>query len=127
LIRELEPQDFLPSTERRTEPRTAPKSNRTIQLLPCRATKHWAFQNADCSPRGLGLLVAEPMAVGQQFLVKLRTPKGLRLLLYTVQQVSPATAGARGRYRLGAHFSGFAAQEFDEDPQTILEAILREE
>ena len=30
----------------------------------------------------------------------------------------------RSRYRIGARFSGFAAQEFEDDPQKVMDALL---
>ena len=116
----LEPKDFQ---ENRTEPRTP--ASRTIDILPCQATREWKFTSAelcDCSLHGLALLMSEPMAVGQQFLVKLRLPSGVRLLLYTVHNCS---AWEKSRYRVGARFSGFAAQEMDEDLQKVLEALVK--
>jgi len=100
MTRELKPEDFFPpDQDRRSEPRLSPDSPRVIQLLPCRASKDWKFITADvidCSLHGLGILLDEPLEVGHQFLVKLRTAKHLRMLLYTVQQ---STRGPRGRYR----------------------------
>jgi hypothetical protein len=61
------------------------------------------------------------MEVGQQFLVKFKAGDGrLRLLLYTVQNCAPQD---RARYRIGARFSGFAAQEFDEDLQSVVDGL----
>jgi hypothetical protein len=66
-------------------------------------------------------MLPEPMEVGQQFLVKLKPGDGrLRLLLYTVQNCAQQD---RARYRIGARFSGFAAQEFEEDLQTVLDGL----
>ena len=97
---------------------------RTIEVLPCQATStHWTFIPAeltDCSLHGMGLLLSERMDVGQQFLVKLQAPDRLRLLLYTVQN---CVHQDRTRYRIGARFSGFAAQQFDEDLQTVLDGL----
>ena len=115
----LVPSDF--TENRRSEPRIPVA--RTIDILPCRATTaRWEFARgelADCSLHGLSVLLPQPMDVGQQFLVKLQTPGRVRLLLYTVHNCSPAAR----RYRIGARFTGFAAQEFDEDLQLVLEAL----
>jgi hypothetical protein len=119
--RELLPNDFREN--RRSELRVA--VTRTIEVLPCRATSTspWRFTTAeltDCSLHGVGLVLSEPMDVGQQFLLKLKLPDRLRLLLYMVQN---SVAQDRSRYRIGARFSGFAAQEFDEDLQTVLDGL----
>ena len=125
MTRALLPNDFR--QDARSEPRLA--VTRTIEVLPCRATTTptWRFTTAelsDCSLHGVGLLLSKPMDVGQQFLLKLKAPDRLRLLLYTVQN---CVAQDRSRYRIGARFSGFAAQEIDEDLQTILDALSRED
>jgi hypothetical protein len=115
----LVPADF--AENRRSEPRIA--ARRTIELLPCRATtSRWSFisaELADCSLHGLSVVVDDPMDVGHQFLVKLHSPPRRRLLLYTVQNCT----AVGGRHRLGARFSGFAAQEFDEDLRVVLDAL----
>jgi len=123
--RELLPNDFREN--RRSESRVA--VTRTIEVLPCRATSAapWRFTTAeltDCSLHGVGLVLSEQMDVGQQFLLKLKLPDRLRLLLYIVQNcVAQDRSRYRSRYRIGARFSGFAAQEFDEDLQTVLDGL----
>ncbi|MGB7161059.1 MAG: PilZ domain-containing protein [Tepidisphaeraceae bacterium] len=120
MTRKLAPDDFAPN--RRAEPRLA--AARTIEVLPCKATAtQWGFMPAeltDCSLHGLGLLLPEPMDVGQQFLAKLKARDRVRLLLYTVHNCAQQD---RSRYRIGARFSGFAAQEFDEDLQAVLDGL----
>ena len=128
MSRKLGPDDFAPN--RRAEPRLA--VTRTIEILRCSASaagsSPWRFMPAEltaCSLHGVGLLLHEALDVGQQFLIKLKTPDRLRLLLYTVQNCAfRDTVRAGGpRYRIGARFSGFAAQEFDEDLQTVLDGL----
>ena len=117
--RGLEPHSFQ---ENRSEPRTP--VTRTIDVLPCQARREWKFISAeitDCSLHGLGLISTEPIEVNQQFLVKLKLQKGVRMLLYTVHNCS---LWERTRYRIGAKFSGFAAQEFDEDLKEVLESLV---
>lgn len=120
----LVPGDFI--SNRRAEPRI--HVVRTIDILPCRAIgpTAWEFRRAeltDCSLHGLGLLLPDPMDPGEQFLAKLRTRDRLRLLLYTVQ-----SSLQQGRaYRIGARFSGFAAQEFEEDLQVVVDGLLAKE
>jgi hypothetical protein len=116
----LEPKDFR---DNRAEPRTA--IARLIDILPCQATAQWKFISAeitDCSLHGIALILNDPMSVGQQFLVKLRLPSGVRLLLYTVHNCTPME---KAKHRVGARFSGFAAQEMDEDLQKVLEALVK--
>src|SRR5687768_2862601 len=116
----LTPGDFRPN--RRGEERTA--LARRLDVLPCAATGDWKFlvtEMTDCSPHGLGILAAEPMAVGAQFLVKLRVGGSVRMLLYTVRNCAPAD---RARHRIGARFSGLAATELNEDPAEVLRALL---
>jgi hypothetical protein len=118
--RGLEPKSFQ---ENRTEARTP--CTRTIDVLPCQARRDWKFITAeitDCSLHGLGLISTEPIEVNQQFLVKLKLQKGVRMLLYTVHNCA---LWERTRYRIGAKFSGFAAQEFDEDLKDVLESLVK--
>jgi len=122
MSRALRPSDF---DERRTEPRTP--CARKIDILPCHARKEWKFVTGnllDCSRGGLAVLLAEPMEVGQQFLVKLRLDDDVKLLVYTVHNCSK---WERSNYRVGARFSMFAAQHVDEDPQKVMDALLRGE
>jgi hypothetical protein len=119
--RGLAPQDFK---EQRSEPRT--KCTRTIDLLPCTATREWKFLPAeltDCSLHGLGIILGEPLAPEHQFLVKLRVHGGVKLLIYTVHNCIPCD---KSKFRIGARFSGFAAQEFDQDHEAVLNALIKE-
>ena len=116
--------DFKPARgdERRSEPRHA--KGRPIQLLPCFAKDNWEFVWAeliDCSERGLGLVLDQPLKAGEQFLVKLRLAKVI-LLLYTVRHCEPAGR----KFRVGAQFSGIAADAYHGDTRAILEALLAE-
>jgi hypothetical protein len=120
----LVPNDFVEN--RRSEPRV--RAVRTIEVLPCRATSTspWRFlpgELTDCSLHGLGSVLPEPLDVGQQFLVKLQTPGRVRLLIYTVQNCTPS---GRSGHRVGGRFTGFAAQEFDEDLRVVIDALLAE-
>ena len=123
LPRELRPTDF--QENRRTEPRTP--CARVIDILPCRASKEWKFiacELSDCSLHGLGVISLQPIEVGQQFLVKLKMAAGIKLLLYTVHN---CTAWERSNYRIGARFSGFAAEEYSGDLEKLMEALIREQ
>ena len=122
MTRSLEPTDFQ---EKRKEPRTS--CRRLIDILPCQAHKDWKFitgELIDCSRGGLAVLLPEPMEVGHQFLVKLRVGGNIKLLVYTVHN---CCKWERSNYRVGAKFSTFAAQHVDEDPDTLLKALLRGE
>ena len=121
--RELQPKDF--EENRRSEPRTP--CVRVVDILPCRATKVWKFltcELTDCSLHGLSVVSLQPMDLGQQFLVKLKISGSVKLLLYTVHN---CTAWERSNYRIGARFSGFAAQEYGEDLQKVMEALIRDQ
>ena len=124
MSRGLQPKDFADSAQnRRVEARRAGAV--CIDILPCRAVKDWKFipcEVVDCSLHGLGIVSPEPMEVGQQFLAKLHLPRGIRMLIYTVQNCTKATSNS---HRIGSHFSGFAAQELDEDLKTVLETLAK--
>lgn len=118
--RGLKPGDFQ---EGRREPRVS--CSTIVDLLPCQARGAWKFTSAevtDCSLSGIGLIVNEPIEVNQQFMIKLKLPTGVRVLIYTVHNCDH---WERSRYRIGAKFSGFAAQAFDEDPASVMEAIVK--
>ena len=123
MANELNPKDF--ADNRRGEPRT--KGSRMLSILPCRSGGDWKFINAelvDCSLSGLGLLMSMEMPIGAQFLAKLRVNDSLKMLLYTVQNCR--SAGGRN-YRIGARFSGYTAEQSQENPERILEALLKGE
>lgn len=118
--RALVPGDFK---ETRSEPRTP--CVRQIDILPCMSAKNWHFIPAelrDCSPHGLAIVMSDRMEEGQEFLVKLSLPRGVKLLIYTVEN---CTTWERSRFRIGARFSGFAAQEVEEDLETVLAALAK--
>jgi hypothetical protein len=110
--------------DRRSESRVP--AQRVIRVMPCAARANWGFRDADlldCSCRGLALLAREPMTVPEQFLVPLKLKK-VEMLIYTVRSCQPCE---RGRFRIGAEFSGFTATACPEEPATILNALLRGE
>lgn len=111
--------------ENRVEPRT--RTLRSIDVLPCRAVKDWKFipcLMVDCSLHGIALVAPEPMEAGEQFLVKLVLPQGVRLLVYTVQN---STNAEKNKHRIGARFSGLAAQGLDVDLATVLAEFAKKE
>ena len=122
MVRALHPNDFEGTTANRRAEERRPGAL-AIDILPCRAQKDWKFikcEVIDCSLHGLGIVCPEPMEIGQQFLAKLHLPRGIRLLVYTVQNCAKAGPAS---HRIGGHFSGFAAQELDEDLKTVLETL----
>src|SRR5436309_3081633 len=79
-----------PIANRREEARFPAKG--VIRYLPTRAAKSWRFLTAqllDCSAHGIGIECDEPMAPGDDFIVKLHLGK-LRLAVYRVQHIAPA-------------------------------------
>ena len=64
------------------------------------------------------------MPIGSQFLAKLRVGESLKMLLYTVQNCREA--GAKN-YRIGARFSGYSAEQSQDNPEEILAALLKSE
>lgn len=110
--------------EQRSEPRVSVQ--RTINVLPCRAGKQWGFvqcELVDCSPQGVGLIVKDPLEREQQFLLKVKIAGKVQLLLYTVHNCVEWQRG--GKWRVGARFSGFAAQQVDADANAVLEALMK--
>src|SRR5688572_2115150 len=108
---------------RRAHPRTP--CEKTIDVLPCKATPNWKFLQAqliDCSLNGLSLVLQEAIEVGQQFLVKLHVDGRMTLLIYTVRNCVDCS---QSLYRIGAEFSGFAAEGSEtRDPEAVLRALI---
>src|SRR5439155_27282522 len=99
--------DFQPRhrTDKRCEPRHS--HQRIIQLLSEFLTEEWRFitgELVDCSAHGLAVRVAQPMKIGQDFMVKLRLDRVV-LLLYSVRHCAREGDG----YRVGAQFTGLAS------------------
>ena len=111
--------------EQRSEPRVSVR--RTINVLPCRAGKQWGFTQCelvDASPQGVGLILKDPLEREQQFLLKVKIGGKVQLLLYTVHN---CVEWQRGKWRVGARFSGFAAQQVEADPNVVLDALMKDE
>ena len=120
---DLEPKDF--KENRRAEPRV--RATRKLDILPCQASVNWSFITAellDCSRRGIAIILPTAPSPQSQFLVKLRLTRGITMLLYTVHNCTPI---GETRYRVGARFSGFIAEELRDDPEKIMEALLKGE
>jgi hypothetical protein len=119
--------DGLP--ELRREPRYLPQ--RLVEILPCRGRKDWDFFSAelvDCSANGVGLIVAERLQAGEQFILKLKLAKWL-LLLYTVRYCEPVpgpNSSRPHRFRIGAELLGHADATNREEPEAILAALTAE-
>jgi hypothetical protein len=110
------------SSDKRLEPRCA--CDRELEILPCSPTREWKFDKVhvvDVSTRGLGLISNQPMAVGSQFLAKVKLKKA-SLLIYSVRFCAP---GQGVDFHIGAEFSGFVADELLEEPGTIIESFLQ--
>ncbi len=119
---ELTAADFNAPGDKRREERLAHR--RMIQILPNFLDPEWKFLWAElinCSPNGLGLLVPQPLKIGQDFMVQLRMERVL-LLLYSVRHCTQAEGG----YRVGAQFTGLASDPVRRDPRAVLEALLAE-
>lgn len=104
---------------RRSEPRTV--CNRAISLMPLAGEdeRFGSAQLTDCSPHGLGLMLASEIAAGEQVLVRLNVNR-MVLLVYTVRYCIPTQIG---QYRAGARFTGYAANSFQGDLGTVVTAL----
>ena len=111
------------------------EASRTIEILPVKARSDWSFLTGkllDCSCSGMGLIVTGCLMPGEQFLVKLKLDRTVRLLIYTVRHRTPVTPGCPGDgkrpncpgCRIGAEFTGLAAEQLWREPQTVLAALL---
>jgi hypothetical protein len=106
---------------RRREPRIS--ANRQIQYLPTNAAQNWQFLDAqllDCSPHGLGMECHDPLAAGEDFIVKLVIGK-VRLAVYRVKSVAPIETG----YRIGAEFIGLLVDPDEVDHDAIVAALAK--
>ena len=113
------------TAEHRRESRTL--CDREIALMPLSSEGDDAgrFSSAhltDCSPHGLGLMLSGPMKAGQQVLVRLNVNK-MVLLVYTLRYCIPTKIG---QYRAGAHFTGYAANSFQGDLDSVVTALVGE-
>ena len=107
---------------RRAEPRTL--CDRPIAIMPLDAAemRFDPAQLTDCSPHGLGLTLTEPIKAGQQMLVRLNLNK-MVLLVYTVRYCIPMKLA---QFRAGAFFTGYAANSFQGEPESIVAALTGE-
>jgi hypothetical protein len=106
-------------TDRRSEGRFGVE--RTVQYLPVKAAKDWHFltgQLLDCSPHGVGMECGEPMAVGDDFILKVRLKK-LRLLIYRTQNVSQR----HNVYRVGGELIGALTEPNEFDLDELVESL----
>ena len=104
---------------RRKEPRFA--ANGQVNYLPTRAAKDWRFLSGrllDCSAHGIGLECAQPMELGDDFLLKIRMGK-TRLAVYRVLDVRNWSGG----YRVGAEFIGLLVDADEVDHDAIVASL----
>ena len=121
----LTPEDLRPPVaddDRRREPRIP--CEREIAILPYQASGNWEFKSVglfDCSSHGLGIISDEPMAIGEQFLAKLKLGSSRALVIYTVRHC----LCVEGRYfKIGAEFSGLKNARDDYDTSELLQSVL---
>jgi hypothetical protein len=107
---------------RRTEPRTL--CDRPIAIMPMdgEETRFAPAQLSDCSPHGLGMTMTSAVKAGQQVLVRMNLNK-MVLLVYTVRYCIPMKVG---QYRAGARFTGYAANSFQGETESIVAALTGE-
>jgi hypothetical protein len=107
--------------DRRSEPRMP--CARQVSILRGGAQTVEGFQPVglfDCSARGVGIVCAEPMEVGDQFLAELSL-EGVMLATYTVRHCTRAADGRH--YKIGAELVGLIGKA-GRDPQAALKALL---
>ena len=107
---------------RRTEPRVT--CDRTIPMLVCSSGDPSHFirvQATDCSMHGLGLLLPEHVEPGQQILARMEIDRQPTLLMYTVRYCIPMKTD---QFRTGVRFSGYVAQTYRGELQSIVSALI---
>jgi hypothetical protein len=106
---------------RRSEPRVV--CERPISILACAgadAARFGPAQMTDCSPHGLGLMLAHRVEPGQQVLVKMELAGQLVMLMYTVRYCIPMQPD---KFRTGARFTGMQASRFRGEPSAIVATL----
>ena len=114
-------QDFdatdAPGDERRREPRAA--CSRPIAILPYCEDRFLHGRFVDCSVHGVGLIVPQPLAVDENFLLKLRG-ESLTLLVYVIRNCRPAD----GSFRIGGELCGCIGTAANVGDRAILTMLL---
>jgi hypothetical protein len=106
---------------RRCGPRLRVK--RMIVIMPFGFRTGLQFRPAklvDCSRNGVGIVTAEPLVPGEQFMVKGKLRQFV-LLMYTVRYCERWKDGG---YQVGGQFSGIIGSADDRDPSAVLDALL---
>jgi hypothetical protein len=106
---------------RRSEPRAV--CERDISLLPCGNddTSHFVRGHlTDCSPHGLGLVLAQKIEAGQQVLARIDVDRHPTLLLYTIRYCIPTKAD---EFRAGARFTGYIASKFRGPLESVVSGL----
>ena len=122
----LTPADFADvaaATEKRRERRFA--CDRVIDIIPCSSGGgQQRVELTDCSLRGLCFIAANTMSRGEQVLVKLMIGNEVRILLYTVRRCTPQL---RGRFAIGADFTGYVSVPGEDESERVLRELLGRE
>ena len=115
--------DIATATEKRRERRFA--CDRVIDVIPCTlGGGQQRVELTDCSLRGLCFVAANTMSRGEQVLVKLMLGGEVRMLLYTVRRCTPQL---RGRFAIGADFTGYLAVPGEDASERVLRELLGRE
>jgi len=106
---------------RRSEPRFP--AFRELHVLPIhggRDLRTLKTSLVDCSGRGLGVVLDEPLQTGQHFLIRLQLDPVV-LALYRVRH---CTVNAQGRYHIGAELCQLIPPQDTASSDRILYALL---
>jgi hypothetical protein len=120
LVRTLSQEDSETSAEKRRAPRASHPG--TVSIVICRApldiaddapgdacTHQAAVRVANLSSRGIALLHAEPLSVGQRFMIQL--PRQIDHHVHILCTVAHCTPQGEGLYNIGAEFTGVVPAE----------------
>jgi hypothetical protein len=107
--------------DRRAEERIAHKA---IVIMPFGPEMHGGFERAtltDCSPKGIGMILSQPLRPGMRFFLKLKL-SAVALAVYSVKYCQPVKEG----YRIGADFYGISGTDADREstPESVFTALL---
>jgi hypothetical protein len=107
----------VPADERRREPRVA--CARHIALLPFCEERFVAGRFADCSPRGVGVIVPRALTIDEQFIIKM-AGRNVTLLVYHVRNCRPDG----GVFRVGGELSGCIGSAANVSDRAVLTLLL---
>jgi hypothetical protein len=103
--------------ERRREARAA--CGRPIAILPYSEDRFLRGHFVDCSVHGVGLIIAQPLKIDENFLMKLRG-ESLTLLVYVVRNCREVDR----RYRIGGELCGCIGTVANLGDRAILNMLL---